>query len=124
MLGPRAVDDATPTLEGRVFLRRDTDLPPAALEPKPTARCSFTSRGRQFWLHVDLDVLSVEDFPAHDFPEPGGLGWGTESITTRALSTSGCIGWSVVIYNPQSDPDRSSAHRVISYITKATSALP
>jgi arginase family enzyme len=28
---------------------------------------------RQWWLHVDLDVLSTEALSAIDYPQPGGL---------------------------------------------------
>jgi arginase len=125
MLGPRAADDERPTLDGRVFLRRDTDLSASELGDATNAALQLVGRKeRPFWLHVDLDVLSLGAFPAHDFPEPGGLGWkDLEFVTGRALSGPGCIGWSVVIYNPQLDPDRSAARRVISYITTAAAAL-
>ena len=36
-----------------------------------------------------------------------------------ALAATRCAGWSVCIYNPDLDPDRSDADNIISYLTQA-----
>lgn len=70
-----------------------------------------------WWLHVDLDVLSTNSLPAVDYPQPGGLNWKQlESITTTALTTDHNIGWNVTIYNPDLDPERTSAKRIVQYL--------
>jgi arginase len=75
-----------------------------------------------WWLHVDLDVLSTESLAAVDYPLPGGLAWADlERLTKRALATPGVIGWDVTIYNPDLDPDRSAARRIVRYMGDALS---
>jgi arginase len=70
-----------------------------------------------WWLHVDLDVLSTNSLPAVDYPQPGGLNWKQlECVTTTALTTDHNIGWNVTIYNPDLDPDRISARRIVQYL--------
>jgi arginase len=43
------------------------------------------------------------------------------SITATALAADGCAGWSVCIYNPDLDPGRDGADKIISFITQAIS---
>ncbi len=118
MLGPRRSPGA-PTLEGKVFLRRDQDLlrgPVASLAQEAIA--IVRGEGRAFWTHTDLDVLCTEDFAAQDFPEPGGIGWAQlEGILLEAVTDSRCIGWSVVIYNPDLDPDGRAGRRIIRLVS-------
>ncbi len=62
-------------------------------------------RGR-FWLHLDVDVLSVEEFPATDYLMPGGLTLDELGDVMRPLGSDGAlVGVSVGCYNPQKDPD-------------------
>ena len=73
-----------------------------------------------WWLHTDLDVLASTELAAVDYPQPGGLTWEQlTEITSAALMSPGCAGWSVCIYNPDLDPGRRGANDIISYITKA-----
>ena len=77
-----------------------------------------------WWLHVDLDVLASTDFPAVDYPQPGGLTWAElGQITAAALAAPGCAGWSVCIYNPDLDPGRGAADAVVGYLTQAAGGL-
>ena len=72
---------------------------------------------KHFWLHVDLDVLSTDAMGAVDYPQAGGLSWEElGEITTRILANPSCAGWSVVIYNPDLDDDRTAAHQIVRYI--------
>ena len=75
-----------------------------------------------WWLHVDLDVLSTDALSAVDYPQPGGLSWAElSSITDTALATPGCVGWTVTIYNPELDPDGEAACRIVRYVERALS---
>jgi arginase len=75
-----------------------------------------------WWLHVDLDVLSTNSLPAVDYPQPGGLNWKQlECVTTTALTTDHNIGWNVTIYNPDLDPERISARRIVQYLVDVMS---
>ena len=70
----------------------------------------------KWWLHVDLDVLSAEALPAVDYPQPGGLSWSQlRRLTGAALTKGGCIGASVVIYNPDLD-DGANAEVIVRYL--------
>jgi len=73
-----------------------------------------------WWLHTDLDVLASTELAAVDYPQPGGLTWEQlGQITSAALASPGCAGWTVCIYNPDLDPGRQGAGHIISYLTKA-----
>src|SRR5262245_22007110 len=72
-----------------------------------------------FWLHVDLDVLSTQAFAAVDYPQPGGLDWEQlHRLTVTAARDDGCLGASIVIYNPDLDPDRSGARLVVKFVCR------
>jgi len=76
-----------------------------------------------WWLHTDLDVLATTELAAVDYPQPGGLPWRQlGQLTSAALATPGCAGWSVCIYNPDLDPGRGGADAIISYLTGAITA--
>jgi arginase len=49
----------------------------------------------------------------------GGLTW--EQLTeagVSALQSGGCAGWSLSIYNPDLDPDRSAARRIVEFVAR------
>jgi arginase len=78
----------------------------------------------EWWFHVDLDVLSSDSLSAVDYRQPGGFDWETLAILTRrALSSPGLIGWDVTIYNPDLDPKRTDARRIVTYLSEALGAL-
>ena len=75
-----------------------------------------------WWLHVDLDVLSTEALPAVDYPQPGGLSWSElRRVTGAALTKGGCVGVSVVIYNPDLD-DGAHAEVIVRYLAYLVAA--
>lgn len=62
--------------------------------------------GRRFWLHLDVDILDREAFPATDYLMPDGIS--VEEL--RALmepiaSSPGLIGMNITCFNPEKDPD-------------------
>jgi arginase len=62
-------------------------------------------------------VLRTEDFAAADYLQPGGLTWHELlDITAAALADPRCLGCSVVIYNPDLDPERTFAARVVRFL--------
>lgn len=80
--------------------------------------------GVAFWLHVDLDALATEDFAAVDYPQPGGLHWDElDELVAVALADAHCRGASIAIYNPDRDPDRSAAGRVVDFVTRSIERL-
>jgi arginase len=125
MLGPRdrgELEEAgVESLDGAVALLRD-DAAVRASGAVSSAREALATLGPPFWLHVDLDVLSTDDFPAADYLQPGGLSWAELlEIATEALAQGRCVGCSVVIYNPDLDPARTSAQRVVRFVGELVS---
>jgi arginase len=122
MLGPRDREELAgadvDSLRGGVGLFRD-DQAMRAKGASASAREAIDALGRSFWLHVDLDVLGSDDFPAADYLQPGGLSWAElAEIGAAALRDGRCLGGSVVIYNPDLDPDRTSAERVVRFLAE------
>lgn len=77
-----------------------------------------------FWLHIDLDVLASEDFGAVDYPQPGGLRWDElDQLAGVAFASPNCRGASIVIYNPDLDPDRAAAAQVVDFVTRSIERL-
>lgn len=82
----------------------------------------------RWWLHVDLDVLDPGGFAAQGVPgapgEPNGLSWEalTKALTT-AVGEGGCLGWSVAIYDPEQDPSRADAHRIVRLVNQVASVI-
>jgi arginase len=125
-LGPRDQDElrraGVTSLATRIrMLARPADLASRTAEMTRAAAAALPGA---WWLHVDLDVLATDELAAVDYPQPGGLTWPQlEAITNAALTAPGCAGWSVCIYNPDLDPDRSGAERIIGYLARVSPAL-
>jgi arginase len=124
LLGPR---DASAIVEGGATSVRgevgcffsDTEIGAGAAEQSMAAALGAIGRVA-FWLHIDLDVLATEDFAAVDYPQPGGLRWNElDQLVTVALASPHCRGASIVIYNPDLDPDRTAADRVVDFIARS-----
>ena len=73
-----------------------------------------------FWIHVDADVLDPDEVPAVDSPEPGGLLLDELSeLLTPLIRHPDAIGLELTIYDPQLDPDRTSAARLANLLERA-----
>jgi arginase len=108
---------------------------PGAISSDPTQRARqavehVASRAPRWWLHIDLDVLSADEFAAagvspDDPLSPGGLQWDElTEVVSAALRAGGCAGWSVTIYNPNLDPGGSDARRIVRFVTDVAPLLP
>jgi arginase len=127
LLGPRdraEIEEAgLASLDGTAALLLDDETVRArgAAAAAGAAIDTLAAAAPAFWLHVDLDVLRTADLPAVDHPQPGGLGWDELlAIGRRALAAPGCFGFSVVIYNPELHPDRTSAARIVRFASDLT----
>lgn len=95
-----------------------------AADPAGSARravAALAAASRRWWLHIDLDVLDPVEFPAQGLPdvpdEPGGLRWDQlTDVAGAVLSTGRCAGLSLVIYDPDQDPDASDARRIVAFV--------
>jgi arginase len=120
VLGPRdeeeLADAGIGSIEDSVRIVR-----PLRIEADPSAVATWAietlgARG-QWWLHVDLDVLSTDSLAAVDYPQAGGLGWATlTELTAHALASPDVLGWTLTIYNPDLDPDGAGATRIVEYV--------
>lgn len=116
--GIERLDDLV-TIADDVTVRHDPGAAGAAAARQ--ARAGPTSA---WWLHVDLDALSTEALPAVDYPQPGGLSWRElEAVVDAALELTGCLGATVTIYNPDLDPDRRYARRIVAFVGRLAAAL-
>jgi arginase len=87
------------------------------------------SQAAGWWLHIDLDVLDSGDFSACGAPGevslPGGLSWRElATVTSSAMRAGGVCGWSLGVYNPDLDPERRAARRVVSLVADITRSWP
>lgn len=112
-----------------VFLRglSDVSADPAAISRDAVAHLSQHADG--WWLHTDLDVLDPVEFASQGLPEveddPGGLTWAQlTTLLVAAVQAGGCLGWSLVIYDPEQDADRADARRIVKLVSDVTTALP
>ncbi len=106
-------------------LREGVNLMPAALRDAGVRRNGPSQVGRiaaealagdpgQYWLHVDLDVLSPAVMPAVDDLLPGGLDWDELTGLLRPLvQHPALLGMDVTIYNPAKDPGRTLEPRIV-----------
>ena len=77
------------------------------------------AEAREFMLHLDLDVITEEEFSATNVPGSGGLSFGeTQTALTEFAKHKNLLGLDVAQYNPDKDPDGSGAKRVIDLLAE------
>jgi arginase len=78
---------------------------------------------REFVLHLDLDVIAQEEFPAVNVPGGGGLRFEDVRAALREFARhKNLLGLSVAQYNPDKDPDGSAAKKIVDLLVEALSA--
>jgi arginase len=113
--------DGVPSLAGTVPI---VDGAALALDPEGhTDRAVRTFDGRPWWFHVDLDVLSTEALPAVDYPQPAGLAWDDLDAVAEVALGARPVGWDLTIYNPDLDPTREHARRIVRFVADAAGHL-
>jgi len=79
---------------------------------------------RGFWIHLDADAIDPALVPAVDSPEPDGL---LEDelveILVPLVTHPRALGLELTIYDPGLDPDRTSAARLATILTRALAPL-
>jgi arginase len=128
-LGPRDRDElATAGLESlrdQVAFYADDIETSAALRAgqDPAAAALEAMAADSFWLHIDLDALRTEALGAVDYRQPGGLAWDElDRLAATAANATGCRGASVVIYNPDLDPNRVDARKIVAFLSRLMAA--
>lgn len=75
---------------------------------------TVTRATQGFWIHLDLDVLDMQELPAVDSPEPDGLSFTELTALLKALVASPCcVGLELTIYDPDLDPAGLYADRIV-----------
>lgn len=68
----------------------------------------LTADGRRFWLHLDVDILDREAFPATDYLMPDGLSVPElRALLGPIAGSPGLAGMNVTCFNPEKDRDGS-----------------
>jgi arginase len=103
---------------------RITGADELALNPSEHVHSALTAleaSAEGFWLHLDLDVLSSDELPAVDYPDPRGLTFDQlRSVLIPAFASPHLIGASVAILNPTLDTAAGdSANRVVRLLAEA-----
>jgi arginase len=78
---------------------------------------------REFMLHLDLDVIAQEEFPATNVPGSGGLSFAeTQTALIEFAKRKNLLGLDIAQYNPEKDVDGSAARKVIDLLAEVLSA--
>jgi arginase len=120
-------ETGVPTIADRVRLRPATELHEDPADAGRQAAEQVAARASGWWLHIDLDVLDGEGFSAcgaaGDPAMSGGLSWSElGAVASSALGVGGACGWSLGVYNPDLDPERRAAERIVRFLAEVTSS--
>jgi arginase len=78
---------------------------------------------REFVLHLDLDVIQQEDFPAVVVPGSGGLGFeDVRSALKEFVRHKNLLGLDVAQFNPDKDSSGDSAKKIVDLLVETLSA--
>jgi arginase len=78
---------------------------------------------REFLVHLDLDVISEEDFPSVNLPDKGGLSFAeVQASLEEFVKHKNVLALDVSQYNPDKDPDGSGARKLVDLLVAVLSA--
>jgi arginase len=78
---------------------------------------------REFFLHLDVDVISAEEFPAVNVPGSGGLNYDqVRSSLLEFVKHKNLLGLDVAQYNPDKDPGGTGAAKLADLLVEVLSA--
>ena len=73
---------------------------------------------REFIIHLDLDVIAQEEFPATNVPGSGGLSFAeVQTSLIEFAKHKNLLGLDIAQYNPDRDPDGSAAQKLLALLT-------
>ena len=77
---------------------------------------------REFMLHLDLDVIGQEDFPAVNVPDSGGLSLADVQASLGEFAKhKNLLGIDIAQYNPDKDPDGSCGRKLVDLLVAVLS---
>ena len=122
LLGIERLDEPEQLYLSRSMLRR---YPASEISRKGAAATAEEALGRvhglqsEFVLHIDLDVIASEDFPATNLSAPGGMRWRDLEEALAVLARQPKLAALVIsAYNPALDPEGAAARRFIELLAK------
>jgi arginase family enzyme len=78
---------------------------------------------REFVMHLDLDVITQEDFPPVNVPASGGMRLeDVRGALKQFAAHKNLLGLDIAQYNPDKDPDGSHAKQIVDLIVEVLSA--
>jgi arginase len=78
---------------------------------------------RDFVLHVDLDVISGDEFGAVNVPASGGLSYAqVRDSLKKFASHKNLLGLDIAQFNPDKDSDGSAAKKIVEMLVEALTA--
>ena len=93
---------------------RDTGPDTVARE----AADAFGADPGRYWVHLDVDAIDSELFPATDYPQPDGLSWDELEALLTPLVTDRLVGFSLGCFNPDTDPDGAAGARLVDLLSR------
>ena len=81
------------------------------------------AEAHDFVLHLDIDAIAQEDFPAVNVPGSGGLRFDDVRLAlTEFAKHKNLLGLDVAQYNPEKDPDGSAGKKLVDLIVEVLAA--
>lgn len=101
----------------RIFEFSETDTAESLADLGKQTASRFAADPGRFWLHLDLDVLSVEALSAVDYHMTGGYNWKQlERLIRPLVQSSALLGMDITIYNPNLDPSGEHADAIVNFL--------
>ena len=106
----------------RHILAVDVQSKSAAAAAK-SALTHLHAEAREYVVHLDTDLISNAEFPAVNVPAEGGLPLAdVRTALTEAVRSNFLVGLAITQYNPDKDPDASSAKKLVDVLVDSLSA--
>jgi len=81
------------------------------------------AESREFVLHLDLDVIAQEDFPAVVVPGSGGLGFeDVRAALKEILRHKNLLGLDIAQFNPEKDANGDCAKKIVDLLVETLAA--
>ena len=102
---------------------RRTFRPKAEAPRRATGLAYVHADAHEFVLHLDTDVIAVDEFSAVNVPGTDGLKMAdVRAALSEFAKHKNLLGLVVAQYNPDKDPDGSGAKKLVDLLVEALSA--
>jgi arginase len=106
----------------RHMLAADVQRKSAAVAAKDVL-AHLHADSREYFVHLDTDLISNAEFPAVNVPAEGGLPLAAvREALTEAVRSTHLVGITITQYNPDKDPDASGAKKLVDLLVESLSA--